>query len=374
MSDELYTTSRLKAHARCERYHRYRYDLGIQPDEMGAAASFGTAGHAALEVWYRALADGDPEAALVDAIATVDTSQLDAYDRAKLRVLVRGYNARWLLEFVDGDGVYLFDVLGVESQFRYDLGGFEIGGKLDALVRRRSDGAMFVVEHKFTGSNVGDGESYWERLAIDTQVSIYLDGASVLTGEDVAGVIYDVIARPSHKPHKATPLERQTFTKGKGCKPCGGKAGEAGSGKMRTPGAALTFTDAPCSICKGSGWSPDDGAPRLHADQRATDETPEEFEARITEAVAEAPDDTYKRAVIVRLDDELPTMRRDLLDRIELIEFGRKRNIAPRNPDQCFAYGSVCPFFGACSGRADIEDPIRFPRRGAHPELAAEQT
>ena len=56
---------------------------------------------------------------------------------------------------------------------------------------------------------------------------------------------------------------------------------------------------------------------------------------------------------------------------IDTIEYERSRGIAPRNPDQCFAYGSVCPFFGACSGKADITDEIRFPRRGAHPELAA---
>ena len=54
---------------------------------------------------------------------------------------------------------------------------------------------------------------------------------------------------------------------------------------------------------------------RIAADQRATDETPEEFEERITEIVAEEPDDIFKRAVIVRLDDELPAVRRDLLDR-----------------------------------------------------------
>lgn len=364
---ELYTTSRVKTRARCARLHHNRYDLGIQPVEISAVAAFGTAGHDALEAWYGALADGDPHASLGAALATIETSPLDAFDRAKLRVLVRGYDARWFSEFVDDNDVYLFDIIGVESEFRYDLGGYEIGGKLDALVRRRSDGAVFVVEHKFTGSNTGDGEAYWERLAIDTQCSIYLDGASMLTGEPVAGVIYDVISRPGQKPHRATPSDKQTFTRGKGCKLCGGKPGEKGTGKMRAPNATLTFTDAPCSVCKGTGWAE---APRLHADQRATDETPEEFEARITELVAEAPDDIYKRAVIVRLDDELPAVRRDLLEQIETIEYERERGIAPRNPDACFAFGSVCPFFGACSGKADLADPIRFPRRGAHPELA----
>ena len=367
MDDQLYTTSRVKSHARCPRLHHLQYDLGIQT-ESSAAAAFGTAGHTALEAWYGALADGDQHACLSAALATIDTSPLDAFDRAKLRVLVRGYDARWFDEFVDEYDNYLFDVLGVEVQFRYDLGGRIIGGKLDVLVRRLADRAIFVIEHKFTGSAIGDGEAYWERLAIDTQCSIYLDGASVLTGEPVSGVIYDVIGKPGQKPFKATPLDRQTFTIGKGCKLCGGKKGEKGTGKMRAAGASLTFTDAPCSVCKGTGWQ---DAPRLHADQRATDETPEEFEERITEIVAEDPDDVFKRAVIVRLDDELPAVRRDLLERIDTIEYERSRGIAPRNPDQCFAYGSVCPFFGACSGKADITDEIRFPRRGAHPELAA---
>ena len=359
MTGQLYTTSRVKAHARCPRLHHLQYDLGIQT-ESSAAAAFGTAGHTALEAWYGALADGRD--ALDDALSTIETSPLDAFDRAKLRVLVRGYDARWSDEIAEN-----YEILGVEIQFRYDLGGHVIGGKLDVLVRCLADRAIFVIEHKFTGSAIGDGEAYWERLAIDTQCSIYLDGASVLTGEPVAGVIYDVIGKPGQKPFKATPIDRQTFTIGKGCKLCGGKKGEKGTGKMRAAGASLTFTDAPCSVCKGTGWQE---APRLHADQRANDETPEEFEARITEIVAESPDDVFKRAVIVRLDDEMPAVRRDLLERIETIEYERSRGIAPRNPDQCFAYGSACPFFGACSGKADITDPIRFPRRGAHSELA----
>ena len=265
MDDQLYTTSRVKSHARCPRLHHLQYDLGIQT-ESSAAAAFGTAGHTALEAWYGALADGDQHACLSAALATIDTSPLDAFDRAKLRVLVRGYDARWFDEFVDEYDNYLFDVLGVEVQFRYDLGGRIIGGKLDVLVRRLADRAIFVIEHKFTGSAIGDGEAYWERLAIDTQCSIYLDGASVLTGEPVSGVIYDVIGKPGQKPFKATPVEKQTFTIGKGCKLCGGKKGEKGTGKMRAPNATLTFTDAPCSVCRGTGWAE---APRLHADQRA---------------------------------------------------------------------------------------------------------
>lgn len=368
---ELYTTSRLRAHARCARYHHLRYDLGLA-DAPGPSAAFGTAGHMALEPWYRMRAADLPGAALAEALEAVEASGLDPYDRAKLRVLIQGYDARW------GDEMDSYDVLGVEEEFRYELDGRQIGGKVDARVRRRADGAVFVVEHKFTGSAIGDGESYWDRLAIDTQVSIYIDGAEQIAGEPIAGVIYDVIGRPPHRPHAATPEGERKLTQGKGCKVCGGKVGKAGSGVLRlaqggvvSADHAITVVSRPCSTCRGTGW---EDAPRLYANQRASDETPEEFELRLADMIGESPEAWFRRGVIVRLDDELPTMRLDLLDRVRLIELGKTIGAAPRNPDACNAYGSTCPFFAACAGRASIDDEIQFPRRGAHPELSQQQT
>lgn len=368
---ELYTTSRLRAHARCARYHHLRYDLGLA-DAPGASAAFGTAGHAALECWYGALlADRDANA-LAEAVEAVEASSLDPFERARLRVLICGYDARWR------DEMDSYDVIAVEQQFRYELDGYQIGGKVDAIVRRRVDGAVFVVEHKFTGASIGDGESYWDRLAIDTQVSIYVDGAEQLIGEPIAGVIYDVIGRPSQRPLLATPEDKRKYTQGKGCKVCGGKVGKAGTGVLRlaqggvvSADHAITVITKACGTCLGTGW---EDAPRLYADQRASDETPEEFELRIGDLVSESPESWFRRGVVVRLDDELPAMRRDLIDRVRLIEISKALRAAPRNPDACVAYGTMCPFFAACAGRASIDDEIRFPRCGAHPELSQTST
>jgi hypothetical protein len=103
---------------------------------------------------------------------------------------------------------------------------------------------------------------------------------------------------------------------------------------------------------------------------RDANESIVDFEARLAAEVAGRPDEFFRRGIVVRLDDELPVMRRDLLDRVLLIRYGHDAAAHPRNTDACNAYGSVCPFFGACAGREDIDDTTKFPRRGAHPELA----
>lgn len=366
MTTELYTSSRLRVLRACLRLHYYRYALGIYMPETDSMR-FGTVGHRALEAWYRAWMDGYLEGRLPAALAVIDAArELSAWDRIKLSVLVRAYDARW-----GGEG---WEVLAVEVEFRYQLGDNIIGGKIDAIIRDRKDGRVYVVEHKTTGVDASLGSAYWEKLTIDTQVSIYIDGAGML-GYEVAGCIYDVLKRPGHEPKLATPLEKREYTKGKGCKGCGGSGGGKagivqGRGYYTTvgPGDAAA-QNIPCTGCSGTGWLNDaEGkpqAPRLHKDQRETDEAIEAFEERLVEAIAERPDDFLLRGVVVRLEHELPAMRQDMLDDIALAETG----LTPRNPDQCSRYGQLCPFFAACAGRASIDDSNLFPRGRAHPEL-----
>jgi PD-(D/E)XK nuclease superfamily len=358
VGDRLYTASRLRVIRQCMRMHHYRYDIGIRSPETDVMR-FGTVGHLALEAYYRAWMAGDLDGRLSSALdAIVGVHHVDA---VKLRVLVTAYHHRW--------GAEDWDVLAVEQEFRFMLGAHEIGGKIDAIVRDRR-GLIYVVEHKTTGTDASVGSPYWERLTIDTQVSIYIDGASML-GYDVAGCVYDVIKRPAHEPKLMTPYETRKYTAGKGCKACGGSAGGKagivqGNGYYTTALSDRTVANK-CPICLGSGWKPDaDGrpqSPRLHAHLRDADETPEEFESRLVDVIAENPDAFLLRGKVVRLDHELPGMRQDMIDDIERAELG----LTPRNPDACVRGGVMCGYFGLCSGTADINT---FPRGPVHPELA----
>lgn len=368
---ELWTASRIASFQSCARKHHYRYVLGIDGGTSDVAR-FGTVGHSALEFWLRYHHRPPPGCDSRDVIALEQCDALpDLYERARLRAVILGYTVRW--------GGVQWRVLAVELEFSYQLGDITIAGKMDAIVEVLSGedaGRQFVVEHKFTKMDSAPGSTYWERLTIDAQVSIYVDGAKC-AGYDVAGVIYDVVAKPGHEPQRATPVELRKYTqpvdrKGKGCKACGGRVG----GK-NGPAQGTGISDGgSCVECSGTGWSeePRSEPARLYANQRDTDETPEAFEARVAEAIAAAPDSYYRRAVIVRLDHELPLMRSDIADTVRLARVAHLFDLAPRSTGACNKFGSLCHFFPICSGAADVDDTSRFPRARPHAELAAPTT
>lgn len=365
---ELYTSSRLKVLRSCLRQHYYRYVLGIQ-QPSNTNAHFGTVGHLALEAWYLAWKRGDVDARLPEALAAIDQSDIGMDDRVRLRAIITAYHLRWCNE--------PWEVIDVEIEFRYVLGGYTIGGKIDALIRDTRDGRVWCVEHKTTGMDASAGSTYWDKLAIDTQVSIYIDGATVL-GHDVAGCVYDVLQRPRHEIRMATPEAEREYTAGKGCKRCGGsaKSGAVEQGKgFYDVVFASEVKRVDCDECAGTGWKKDkDGKPeepRLYARMRSTDETADEFMERVVAEISERPDEFLIRGVVVRLEDELPKMRQDLVDAIRLERTSALFEMWPRNSDSCSRYGSMCSYFPICSSRADVDDETRFPRGQAHPELAS---
>jgi hypothetical protein len=211
---ELYTSSRLRVLRDCIARHYYQYVLCVRTPSTPQMA-FGTVAHAALEAYFLAWKAGRMEARLADAIAAVNASALSPIDRTKLQALVVAYHLKW--------GACEWEILAVEVEFRYVLDGNLIGGKIDALIRDR-DGRVYVLEHKTSSADTSPGSVYWERLALDSQVSIYVDGATML-GHEIAGCIYDVLKRPEHEQKLATPVESRRYTQGKGCAKCGGSAG-----------------------------------------------------------------------------------------------------------------------------------------------------
>lgn len=364
---ELYTSSRLKVFRECNRKHLYRYVLRISTPS-NAAMEFGTSAHRALEAWFSAWRDGADR--LSAALAVIDNLDTFEIDKARLRALVAAYDIRW--------GAEPWDVIAVEVEFRYFLGDIEIGGKIDAIVRDHRDGRVYVVEHKTSSADASPGSPYWDRLAIDTQVSIYIDGATIL-GHEIAGCVYDVLKRPQHEPYLATPVEKREYTQGSGCAKCGG-SGKAGAIARGRGHYVVKFPGEPdreiaCEGCDGTGWRLDkDGkpnAPRLHARMRDTDETLAEFEDRISTEIGQRVDEFLIRGVVVRLEHELPRMRQELLDTISSMQKLDEQGLAPPNHDACVRGREPCGFFAACSGRQSIDDHHAFPRGAAHPELAA---
>lgn len=319
----LLTATRLRDSRACLRLHHNRYELGYRPVEDADNLRFGSLVHRGLEAWWRAPVEGRLEAA-VDAIRAWDA---DPYDRAKAEVLLAGYNARW------GDEHY--EVLGVEVRFETDLINpatgvasktWRLAGVLDVLVRDLRDGLVRIMEHKTSASDITPGSPYFQQLRLDSQISVYFAGADAL-GRPAASCLYDVLGKPGLRPLKATPPESRKFKQ--------------------------------------------DGT--LYANQRAEDETVEEYRARLADAIADDPNRYFQRVEVVRLEDELREHGFELWQQALLLREAQRAGIAPRNGDACFRFGRACEFFQVCTGAASLDDTRLFTRRtDPHPELAGQ--
>lgn len=389
---QLLTNSRMKTFRRCRRLHYFSYELLRRPLRTAEALGFGKMFHSGLELWWRAFQEATAldqpspgELALEVALGGIageflrvsEEAELDPYDFARAEELMRGYHYRWLAAMED------YEVLGVEEQFVIPLWNpktvrkstlFSIGGKLDARIRERSSQRVLVVEHKTSSADIMPGSDYWKLLQMDSQISTYLDGSAYLGEYPASGCLYDVARKPAIRPYAATPEESLKYTKGKGCKVCGGSAGGK-TGVVQGSGQSDVGL-GPCSDCDGTGWKE---APRLHAGQRLEPETPDQYRLRVREAIAADPNGFYQRGEVVRLAHDLDEHRYDTWETAHEL---RERQLAgrtlsvnawPRNPGACNQWGRLCEYWAVCTGAADIHDDLWFRTAGqTHEELAGE--
>jgi PD-(D/E)XK nuclease superfamily len=320
------TNSEVQVFRRCALEHYFAFVLGVRPLGSDAEAlRFGSLFHVGLAAWW--LAYETPGEQLTAALEVMRPLAEDEYDMARAECLMRGYDARWA-------GAEDVEVLQVEWQFQTPLLNpatgaasrtYLLAGKLDALVRNRGDGAVYIVEHKTSSQDIGPGSQYWDLLRLDSQISTYFAGARGL-GYVPVGCLYDVIGKTKHIPLKATPEAARKYTK--------------------------------------QGL--------LYANQRDEDETAEEYGLRITEAICADPDRYYRRGFVVRLEDEVREAADDVWQTARLMREARAAGVYPRNVGACERYGRLCAYHPVCTRTASLEDATRYERvDNVHPELGA---
>lgn len=308
------TTSEIQCFQRCQRLHEYKYILGYRAPEKAHALEFGSLVHTGLEKWWATA--GDDNETFGALKSAHEKSALSVLDLVRADVMLTGYHARWIDEPIT--------VLGVEQEFcvpvRHPSGAvhtIKLAGKWDAICT--IDGRVFFPEHK-TKSEKVETEGYFAALRGNLQVSNYLIAATEL-GHEPGGALYDVLVKPP-EPKLATPIENRKYTK------------------------------------EGN----------LYAKQRAEDESPEEYRARLVALVSAAPEDFYQRATVLRLEHELEAARLDLWHMAEALS--AERQYSPRNPDACRGFGRTCEFFEVCFGGADLESSGFVKLDNPHQELS----
>jgi len=312
---QLLSNSRMSCFRSCPRKHQLRYEIGIAPDEEELALRVGTAFHAALEAADLGL---DPEKAITDL------GTLDAHDTAMVSAMFTVHQERWT-----GDTL---QVVATELQFQLpivnpDTGSasrlWDIAGKIDRIYRL-PDGRLAVQDYKTTSEDIAPGSDYWLRMSLDQQMSIYVLAARTL-GYDVQTILYDATKRPMQRPYKATPPDKIKLKK--------------------------------------------DGTP--YADTRLADETPEEFAARVAEAMRSDMGRYFVRHEIARTTNDLENTLAEVWSQQLSIREAQRSGRWFRNPSACVV-PYRCSYLPICS---QVINPSSVPSGfrllpDIHPELA----
>jgi len=240
------------------------------------------------------------------------------------------------------------DVLAVESEFQFPLLNPETGaasktfveaGKIDGILRCKESGKIKVLEHKTTSDSLGSDSNYWLRLTMDTQVSKYLLAARA-AGYDCNTVVYDVVRKPQYD------LKQIPLVDAEGVVVVLGPDGE----RVRT---------------KDGKRYRQTGDAELGYVVQTRQETIHELHQRTLDALSAEPSKYLYVREIARQDEEILEYMADAWCTSKQILYFRQKNLWPRNPAACLAFGT-CEYFDLCAGKVGV-DGVNFKALSASP-------
>lgn len=184
----------------CRQKFKLRYLDNIVPKESTAALQFGTAMHDLLADIFNTIqvAPNETKEELSSRITKMaDLLELPDIDVAKLKGLIIGYINAWF----DKDKE-TYEVIDVEKEFCVErpFWGCNLIGKVDGILRRKSDGKIYILEHK-TASIIND--AFIEQKDIDAQTMFYAIAIQEVLQEPIAGAIHDILQKQQIRQKKS---------------------------------------------------------------------------------------------------------------------------------------------------------------------------
>lgn len=253
---------------------------------------------------------------------------------AKVRGLLRGYDARWSdAEWsLEGEPEQTVVLPIVNPETGKPSRTFRQAGKFDGVVTGYGRRALF--EAKTTSDDIADPNStYWRRLAIDSQVSTYFL-LKWQEGSRFDAALYDVTRKPAIRPKRLTKADlSEISSRGTYC------------------GFEVDHAEYE-AVLRGQG-----------------DETPHLYELRLWRETLDEPERYYQRRMIPRLDADVAEYATELWAIADEIRLARLTGRHFRNSAACMEFGRACEYLGICSGY-DQPDSGNWTRaENVHAEL-----
>lgn len=285
----------------------------------------GSAFHPALEVWWNNVQSPDRlMLARHKLLVMFDKLELFQEQRIIAEMLLEAYDALY------GDEAATY--AEVKSEVRTTVPVYRPDGSVDPELELKVisdnevviDGERKGMEHKTTASDIDPGSAYWHRVEHSQQVDIYFIVAHD-SGSAMKEVVYDVVRAPNLRRMKATPVDKRQFY----VKDC--KYGKAGSPRPGT---------------------------------RLTEESWDEFRARIEEDLLANPTRYFRRVRIEPDETRLDKTRLDVWAAGRQMLAAVLEGAFPRNRNGCSAYGRPCEYTPICwEGHDPVGSPLYSIRK-----------
>lgn len=301
MSDKkILTTSQQKTFRECPRKCYFAYELGRVVNSERSSLAFGRAWHEAVaRIW------SDGTAAAIQYLKD-RSADFDDETGGKLAVMIEFYRPP----------VDQFEVIEIEANFEMPIVNPETGramreylmaGRVDGLLKKKADGSIWIIEHKTTSEEITGFSAYWQRLAIDSQVSNYIQA------KGAKGVIYDVARKPSIKP--------------------------CGKDQKAADIAGVSLIDAYVERCRA------------------------EYQGD--------PEKYFQFREIEKTADDLTEAQSDLWQQAHIYSDCERLNRWPRNCNSCRSFYGTCEYLNVCTGHDTIDNDMSFrTKESKNEELA----
>tara|TARA_R110002020_G_scaffold473082_1_gene701858 strand:+ start:367 stop:1356 length:990 start_codon:yes stop_codon:yes gene_type:complete len=322
------TASSLNTYSSCPRKYQYKYMEEFESTLPQDALLIGSAVHIGIEHFWL----GKTAAEMFEAVDNYyrETPNFWNSDKGEVeKVKITAYLYGYIKE--RAEMLPLYEVLGVEEKWSETLHVQTMdmtsnrAGKFDLVLRRKSDGEVFVVDHKTSAArDIEDPMSvFWGKLTFDTQVVMYLDGAQRKYGLDRRPrFVYDVIRKTKSKP----------------------------------------------SMTKRASRKKTETKFQFEARKAALTETLPQFRARMMKEYTTDPSRFMWREILIT-HDEVERRQDELFLLEKQIQSAPLQYDLPRNPNSCLSAWGACPFFPVCAGQDDLSTSDQYRYKPAHSEL-----
>ena len=193
--------SSMKTWMECRRMYYFQYLAKLVGKRMSVPLFVGIHFHEGLEAFYKG---EDPEEFIPARIKKMEEEVKKAsfltpeeeetlmIQSAVMEGMLYAYCRRYAKDRKK------WKIIDVESWFELEVDDeTELVGKIDMLVKIGKE--YWLVEHK-TASRLDKG--YIDRLPVDTQITAYAIGAKSRFNKPIAGIIYNVVKKPSIRQRK----------------------------------------------------------------------------------------------------------------------------------------------------------------------------